>query len=138
MRSCARARLDSLRAVWKPYVVVCIVSIACRSSETAQSDGRRDEIVDAAAPDSGNTGPDPTIEPGAPDRILLLGTIVTPEMIVDGAVLVEGNQITCVDTAAACAAMPGATGATKIDTKGVIAPGMVETHNHILFDIFDD
>ena len=29
-------------------------------------------------------------------------------------------------------------GATVIDTHGVIAPGIIDTHNHILFDIFDD
>ena len=34
--------------------------------------------------------------------------------------------------------MPGRRGATIIDTKGVIAPGLIDTHNHILFDIFDD
>jgi len=29
-------------------------------------------------------------------------------------------------------------GATIIETHGVIAPGLIDTHNHILFDIFDD
>src|SRR5438034_328506 len=33
---------------------------------------------------------------------------------------------------------PHAGGATIIDTRGVIAPGLIDTHNHILFDIFDD
>ncbi|MGH7327625.1 MAG: amidohydrolase family protein, partial [Polyangiaceae bacterium] len=27
---------------------------------------------------------------------------------------------------------------TVIDTKGIISPGLIDTHNHILFDIFDD
>jgi cytosine/adenosine deaminase-related metal-dependent hydrolase len=71
-------------------------------------------------------------------HILLLGTVVTPDVQMDGAVLVEGDTITCVDTAAVCGAMPGAVGATVIDTGGVIAPGLIDTHNHILFDIFDN
>jgi hypothetical protein len=90
------------------------------------------------APQDAPPGLDPTIMVGAADRILLLGTIVTPETVLDGAVLVEHGVLSCVDTAATCLAMPGATGATVIDTKGVISPGLIDTHNHILFDIFDD
>ena len=29
-------------------------------------------------------------------------------------------------------------GATVVHTNGVIAPGLIDTHNHILFDIFDE
>ncbi len=36
-----------------------------------------------------------------------------------------------------CSAASGAAGATIIDTKGIISPGLIDTHNHILFDIFD-
>jgi cytosine/adenosine deaminase-related metal-dependent hydrolase len=100
-------------------------------------DARPDAAADAS-PDAPPSVDDPTIMVGAPDRILLLGTIVTPETIIDGQVLVEGNLITCVAGGTACAAMPGAAGATVIDTKGVIAPGLIDTHNHILFDIFND
>jgi 5-methylthioadenosine/S-adenosylhomocysteine deaminase len=78
-----------------------------------------------------------TLTLGAADRILLLGTVVTPDVTFDGQVLVEGSLITCVAPGAACAADAGA-GATVIDTKGVIAPGLIDTHNHILFDIFDE
>jgi 5-methylthioadenosine/S-adenosylhomocysteine deaminase len=109
------------------------VSVDAAMADAASVDGRA--MADAPI---GETGEPPTITVGASDRLLLLGTIVTPEEIVEGAVLVEANLITCVDTAAVCAALPGATGATVIDTKGIIAPGLVDTHNHILFDIFDD
>ena len=107
-------------------------------------DARPDAMIDAspdAPPDAPTDAPpvaEPTITVGAADRILLLGTIVTPATIVDGQVLVEGNLITCVASGTTCAAMPGAAGATIIDTKGVIAPGLIDAHNHILFDIFDD
>ena len=79
----------------------------------------------------------PVIESGgAPTRFLLRGTVITPTGALDGEVLVDGNLITCV--AASCSAAPGAAGATVIDTNGVIAPGLIDAHNHILFDIFDE
>lgn len=81
---------------------------------------------------------DPTITPGAPDRILLVGTYVTPDAAVDGQVLVESGVITCAEAGATCSGQPGAAGATIIQTNGVLAPGLIDTHNHILFDIFDD
>ncbi|MFO0667949.1 MAG: amidohydrolase family protein [Polyangiaceae bacterium] len=93
---------------------------------------------DGQAPDAETKPEDPTITPGAKDRMLLLGTVITETAPLEGAVLIEGENITCVDTVAKCSAMAGATGATVIDTKGIIAPGLIDTHNHILFDIFDD
>ncbi|CAN5917836.1 hypothetical protein BH11MYX3_BH11MYX3_28260 [soil metagenome] len=114
------------------------------SPDASSTDAPTDAPIIDAGPDAPVDAPpdgasdEPTITLGAPDRILLLGTIVTPETILDGQVLVEGNLITCVASGTACAAMPGAAGATVIDTKGVIAPGMIDAHNHILFDIFND
>jgi cytosine/adenosine deaminase-related metal-dependent hydrolase len=75
--------------------------------------------------------------PGAPDRILLLGTVVTPDVSFVGQVLVEKDKITCAAAGDACSMQAGAAGATVITTNGVIAPGLIDTHNHILFDIFD-
>lgn len=118
-------------------VAVCALLAACRSDSGAKPDAPV-STVDAPVDAPVLSGDDPTIVVGAPDRILLHGTIVTPDVILDGDVLVEGNLITCVDTAAACEAMPGAIGATLIDTKGIIAPGLIDTHNHILFDMFDN
>ncbi len=84
-------------------------------------------------------GPPPEVKVvGAPDRILLVGTVVSPSQAYDGQVLVEGATITCAQPGEACAAQPGAVGATVIVTNGVIAPGLIDTHNHILFDIFDN
>jgi 5-methylthioadenosine/S-adenosylhomocysteine deaminase len=101
-------------------------------------------VIDAGVPDAAREPdaappplPDPSITPGAPDRLLLRGMIVTPDVAFAGAVLVEKDTITCVDAADACDKEPGAVGATIIDTQGIIAPGFVDTHNHILFDIFD-
>ena len=114
-------------------VVLVIALASCRSNDPA----RQDAPHATDAPPFVDPNP-PTIVVGAPDRILLKGAIVTPETSLVGEVLVEADKITCVADGTACEAMPGATGATIIDTKGVIAPGLIDTHNHILFDIFDD
>jgi cytosine/adenosine deaminase-related metal-dependent hydrolase len=115
---------------------------------TEQTDGGADASSgDTGVPATGDGAPPgdasdggalPTITLGAKDRFLLLGTVVTPEVVLEGAVLVEQGKITCVDTAGVCAGMPNAPGATIIDTAGIIAPGLIDTHNHILFDVFDD
>ena len=80
----------------------------------------------------------PTIIAGVSNHILLRGTVVTPAITLDGEVLVVDNLIACVDSGSSCETMPEASDATIIDTKGIIAPGLIDTHNHILFDIFDD
>ena len=118
-------------------IVLVIALLGCRSSDPAGPDSSRPPDGDVDAPPF--TEPDPpTIVVGAADRILLKGAVVTPELQFVGEVLVEADKITCVAADTACEAMPGATGATIIDTKGVIAPGLIDTHNHILFDIFDN
>ena len=104
-------------------------------------DGGADSAVDGEAVDAGPDGSDggtlpPSVTVGAPNRILLRGTVITPATTLEGEVLVEDTLITCV--AASCATSPGAAGATVIETRGVISPGLIDTHNHILFDIFDD
>jgi cytosine/adenosine deaminase-related metal-dependent hydrolase len=108
--------------------------------EPAEAGADSRASVDGALPTEGgaDAGPAPTIMLGAKDRFLLIGTVVTPDVTIDGAVLIEQDKITCVDLVGVCAGMPNAPGATIIDTKGIIAPGLIDTHNHILFDIFND
>lgn len=96
----------------------------------------RDASTDSGE-DSGISFPAATMVSGAADRILLRGIVVTPTTAFDGEVLVEGPMITCAKAGTACSLAPGALGATIITTNGVIAPGLIDTHNHILFDIFD-
>ncbi|MGH7295335.1 MAG: amidohydrolase family protein [Polyangiaceae bacterium] len=103
-----------------------------------------DDGGDAASPEGSGadaspadaTTADALVDAGAP-AILLIGTVVTPDVSFDGEVLVQGSVITCAAAGAACESRPGASGAVRIDTQGVIAPGLVDTHNHILFDIHD-
>jgi 5-methylthioadenosine/S-adenosylhomocysteine deaminase len=110
------------------------------SVEAGVADAGVDSAVDATtSPDaSGDSGAPATVMLGASDRILLVGTVVTPDVTFEGEVLVEGGTITCAAVGSACEAQTGAAGATVIDTHGVIAPGLIDTHNHILFDVFDD
>jgi cytosine/adenosine deaminase-related metal-dependent hydrolase len=91
---------------------------------------------DGGPPDFASNGPN--VIPGAADRMLLIGTLLTPDRVIDGQVLVEGATITCFGAGTECASAPGAAGATIVDTRGIIAPGFIDTHNHILFDIFDN
>jgi 5-methylthioadenosine/S-adenosylhomocysteine deaminase len=74
------------------------------------------------------------VETGSDTQFLLRGVVLTPTGPLTGEVLIENELITCV--AASCT--NEAAGATIIKTNGIIAPGMIDTHNHILFDIFDE
>jgi hypothetical protein len=101
-----------------------ILGSACSDPSNAQTGGEED--VTSLKAWSG------------PAAILLTGTIVTPDTTFVGQVLVEKNMITCASPGTACSTKPGAARAMALDTKGgIIAPGLVDTHNHILFDIFD-
>jgi 5-methylthioadenosine/S-adenosylhomocysteine deaminase len=62
--------------------------------------------------------------------------VVTPDVAFQGEVLVVGDTIAC--AAASCSAATGAATASVVDTQGIIFPGLIDTHNHILFDIFDE
>jgi cytosine/adenosine deaminase-related metal-dependent hydrolase len=81
-------------------------------------------------------GPPAVVRIGRPDRLLLSGTVVTPDVSFEGDVLIAGDIIACV--APSCAADPAAADATVVATNGIIFPGLIDTHNHILFDIFDE
>jgi cytosine/adenosine deaminase-related metal-dependent hydrolase len=101
---------------------------------TVPRDGGHDSgPVDAGPVVLGDAG----ITVGTNGNLLLTGTVVTPDTSFDGQVLVVGNMITCAQAGNACASVTGASGATVINTGGVIAPGLIDMHNHILFDIFD-
>ena len=100
----------------------------------------------AGAPDGGDAG-GPSgcrVSSGAPNiastgqagHLVLRGTIVTPDQVIEGEVLVDGDTISCV--AASCSGAPTYAQATVVETHGIIFPGLIDTHNHILFDTFDE
>jgi len=118
-----------------------LTSTGCRSEEPQQIPPGPE--ADMSVTDDGPSGDGasggltpPMLTAGAPDRFLLRGMMLTPGGPLLGELLVEGTNITCV--APSCAAMAGAAGATIIQTSGVILPGLVDAHNHGLFNIFDE
>lgn len=125
------------------------LALGCRTINTGDADGG--ELPDMSIEDAGGSSDDgstdaavdaagpiarPVLTPGAKDRVLFRGTMLTPSGPMAGELLVEGNTITCVATS--CSGQTGATGATIIQTSGVIAPGLIDAHNHGLFNIFDE
>jgi cytosine/adenosine deaminase-related metal-dependent hydrolase len=62
---------------------------------------------------------------------VIKGTVVTPDQVLDGEVLIEGDTITCV--AASCTVPDGATRITV--TNAYIFPGFVDAHNHVAYNI---
>ncbi len=85
---------------------------------------------------AGYGAPPEILVPGANNKYLLRGMIVTPETAEAGEILVESNVIVCVG--ADCASDSKAQGATVIESHGMIFPGMIDTHNHILYNVFDE
>jgi hypothetical protein len=108
--------------------------------DTMVGDGGSDSAPPTDAGDGGvSCAPTPApvvTKTGVAGKLLLKGTVVTPDTFFVGEVLVEGDSITC--AAPSCAASAGAATATVVDTHGIIFPGLIDTHNHILFDIFDE
>ncbi len=73
-----------------------------------------------------------TVDVGTdPSKTLIKGTVVTPDQVLDGEVLIEGDTITCVG--ASCTVPNGATRITV--TNAYIFPGFVDAHNHVAYNI---
>lgn len=83
-----------------------------------------------------DSGPPEIMVVGTPGKLLLKGCVVTPDLAFQGEVLVESDTLTCVG--ASCSDQPGAATASVVLTHGVILPGLIDAHNHILFDVFDE
>src|SRR5580765_5156968 len=111
----------------RPFVALAALVAAC-GDDGGTPDSGKDASDDAGDEVDVYTGP---------VGLMLVGTIVTPDTVIDGEVLVIGQTITCADVASVCDANPDAAHAVYVQTNGVIAPGLIDTHNHVLFDIFD-
>jgi 5-methylthioadenosine/S-adenosylhomocysteine deaminase len=73
-----------------------------------------------------------TVVVGAdPSKTVIKGTLVTPDQVIDGEVVIEGDTITC--AASTCTAPDGATRITV--TNAYIFPGFVDAHNHVAYNI---
>lgn len=162
-RTTAAQRIGALaltRALWAATAVACGAA-GCAAEDQASEDaaaaqpdagglfgdaatldtaGLDSSNADAADPDASGDGAvpkDPGGQPGSGPATLLRGTVLTPLQAFDGQVLVQGQLITCVQAGQGCQAQAQAAGAAIVDTQGIIAPGLIDMHNHILFDIFD-
>src|SRR5581483_5110216 len=97
-----------------PIGLPCAIGCSGGGGMVVGPDTGTDGDVTPDAGDAGMDAPyngmDPVVTPGAPDRILLVGTIVTPDQVIDGQVLVEAGIITCVDAGSICSTMMGAMG----------------------------
>ncbi len=105
-------------------------------------DGDDDDgsIDDAGASDASDDPDAPPISvTGDPKNgILLEGTVLGPDGPYEGQVLtLPDGTIGCAAPGQTCAADPRAAEAAHADVQGIVAPGLIDTHNHILFDIFD-
>lgn len=73
----------------------------------------------------------PVVVASDPSKTVIKGTLVTPDQVLDGELVIEGDTITCV--AASC---PDSTGATRITvTNAYILPGFIDAHNHVTYNI---
>src|SRR5712671_1060713 len=109
------------------FVALATLAFAC---------GPATDVPDGSTPDSGDDASDVATDVyTGPVGLMLTGTHVTPDVVVEGEVLVIGQVIVCADVVSVCDAKPGAAHVIRIDTNGVIAPGLIDTHNHVLFDI---
>src|SRR5918992_1122242 len=65
-----------------------------------------------------------------PTKHVLRGKLITPDQVLDGKLVLEGDTITCV--AVDCTEPPGATIFTI--TNAYIFPGFVDAHNHVAYN----
>jgi len=111
-----------------------LVVASCEDQENAKfaPPPDTDAGADVEDPDAAITG-DPT------KGMLMEGTVIGEQGPFEGMVLVgTDGLIACAEPGDACANDPKAEGAARFNVVGVIAPGLIDTHNHILFDIFDN
>lgn len=119
------------------FIFLLFTISGCTESFFVGGDGgSADSGVDVARPSS-----DVLIIPdsvgytsaGDRERMLLRGTIVTPDVIIaNGEVLVKRDRIVCVGSS--CSSRAEATGATVVNTEGLIFPGLIDAHNHIQYN----
>ncbi len=85
-------------------------------------------VVVTSSPCWGKT----TVSPGTdPTKKVIRGTLVTPDQVLHGALVIEGDFITCVGSA--CVEPSGAT--VYIVTDAFVFPGFIDAHNHVAYNV---
>ncbi len=67
-----------------------------------------------------------------PAKTVIQGTLVTPDQVMEGEVVIDGDTITCV--APECVDPPGATVIRVTDA--YVFPGFIDAHNHVAYNVF--
>ena len=73
---------------------------------------------------------------GDPDTILLQGLVLLESGPIEGEVLIVGDSIAC--AASDCSGAPDASGATVIETNGIISAGLIDAHNHLAYNFLPE
>ncbi len=118
-------------------LLASLALVSCGDEETEPANAVcTPDVVTADCPPTAEPDAAVIVEKGTGSAYRLRGTIIGPSGPFDGEVLVIGDSIACV--AKNCADEAQGTESWLIDTQGVILPGLIDTHNHILFDIFNE
>lgn len=119
-----------------------VVLDASMSSDASTPNPTSDASVSLdGGPDGGGDESAEIVRVGSGSLLVLRGTVVTPDTSFEGEVVIDGDTILC--AAPSCTADAGLgvdasiDNATIVDTHGIILPGMIDAHNHLLFSIFD-
>jgi 5-methylthioadenosine/S-adenosylhomocysteine deaminase len=113
-------------------LVLGVLGPACSDQTNRSFPTPPDAAVDAPPPEeiSEVTG-------DSTKGILLVGTVLGENGPFEGQVLVTPDgMIACAEPGTACEGDPKAAGVGRAFV-GIISPGLIDTHNHIMFDIFD-
>ena len=112
------------------------------SPDAGTEDAGGDDIEsDDVETDTGGSGestdteaaPAPNLESVGTDGIVLQGTVLAPDDVIDdGEVVIEDEMIVCVD--ADCSGVVDDGDYTVVETGGVISPGLIDAHNHLPYN----
>lgn len=125
------------RLAWLGIAALASAWIASCSDQT---NDHFEQLPDSDGGGGGDAEPaaDGGFEGDPSHGFLILGTVLGPSGPFEGEVLVgPDGVVACAEPGAACESDPKAAGVARTSAD-VIAPGLIDTHNHILFDIFDD
>jgi cytosine/adenosine deaminase-related metal-dependent hydrolase len=124
------------------FMALAVVAASCGDQAAPASETPPTVTGDEGGADDGGTDAPPgdsTVTGGPGMGILLEGTVLGEMGPFEGQVLtLPDGTIGCAEAGKVCEADPAAAGAAHVSIDGVISPGLIDTHNHILFDIFDD
>ena len=122
------------------FATVVLVVASCTDQVNPSREAPPIDIPDGGDEAEAGGGGDGSVVTGDPTKgILIDGTILGENGPYEGQVLtLPTGIIACAEPGKACEADPAAAGVAKVLVDGIVAPGLIDTHNHILFDIFDD